>query len=117
MELSTYKLTVTLKENDMKSDIAARFAARLCAAVTIGVLVFLPIVRSEAATPPTQRIAEAEDYPRKPIRIIDPFPADGSTDVTAHLIGQKLTERFGQPVIVDNRPGAAGNLGSKMHSG
>lgn len=96
----------------MKSDIALKLAARLCAAITIGVMAFLPIARSEAATPLTQRMAG--DYPDKPIRIIDPFAAGGSTDYMARLIGQKITERFGQPVIVDNRPGAAGNLAAEL---
>lgn len=50
-------------------------------------------------------------YPSRPIRIIVPFAAGGSTDVVARLIGQKLTEVWGQQVIVDNRAGAGGNLG------
>ena len=56
----------------------------------------------------------ADSYPSKPIRIIDGFPAGGGADYLARVIGPKLTERFGQPVIVDNRPGAGGNLGAEI---
>ena len=52
-----------------------------------------------------------QDYPNKPIRLIVPFPAGGQTDVVARTIAQKLTESFGQQVVVDNRPGAAGSIG------
>ncbi len=55
-------------------------------------------------------------YPHKPIRIVVPVAAGGGTDYTARLIGQKLSEAWGQSVIVDNRPGAAGNLGVEIVS-
>jgi len=51
-------------------------------------------------------------YPNKPVRIIVPFPAGGSADTLARTIGQKLTESFGQQVLIDNRPGAGGNIGT-----
>jgi tripartite-type tricarboxylate transporter receptor subunit TctC len=54
--------------------------------------------------------AAAQDYPRKPIRLIVPFAAGGGSDFVGRLIGQKLTEQMGQPVIVENRAGAGGNL-------
>jgi tripartite-type tricarboxylate transporter receptor subunit TctC len=53
-------------------------------------------------------------YPDKPIRIIVPYPPGGMTDILARAIGQKLTERLGQPVIIDNRGGAGGTIGSNL---
>ena len=50
-------------------------------------------------------------YPNKPIRLIVPFPAGGSVDVTSRALAQKLSEQLGQQVIIDNRPGAGGNIG------
>ncbi|MEO7727998.1 MAG: tripartite tricarboxylate transporter substrate binding protein [Burkholderiales bacterium] len=58
--------------------------------------------------------APAQNYPTRPIRIIDGFPAGGAPRVLARTIGQHLTERWKQPVIVDNRPGASSNLGAEL---
>ena len=58
--------------------------------------------------------AGAQTYPSKPIRLVAPFPAGGSLDVVARAIGQKLTEAWGQPVVIDNRPGAGGNIGADL---
>jgi tripartite-type tricarboxylate transporter receptor subunit TctC len=59
-------------------------------------------------------VAQAPTYPAKPIRLVVPFPAGGSLDVVARAIGQKLTESWGQPVVIDNRPGAGGNIGADL---
>ena len=56
----------------------------------------------------------AQAYPTKPIRLVVPFPPGGSLDVVARAIGQKLTEAWGQPVVIDNRPGAGGNIGADL---
>ena len=56
----------------------------------------------------------ADPYPSKPVKIIFGFPAASATDVIARAIGQKLSDKWGQPVIIDNRPGAGGNLGSEV---
>jgi tripartite-type tricarboxylate transporter receptor subunit TctC len=56
----------------------------------------------------------AQDYPHKPIRLIAPFSPGGATDVLARIIGQKLNERLGQPVIIENRVGAGGNIGAEQ---
>jgi tripartite-type tricarboxylate transporter receptor subunit TctC len=59
-------------------------------------------------------IAVAQDFPTKPINIVVPFPPGGSNDVLARVLGQKMSESFGQPVIVQNKPGAAGNIGTEV---
>lgn len=56
----------------------------------------------------------AQAYPNKPIRIVVPFPAGGTSDVLARLIGQKMSEKLGQSVVVENRAGNAGNLGADL---
>lgn len=59
-------------------------------------------------------LAQAQTYPSKPIRIIVPFPTGGGVDLAARIIGQKLNEALGRPVIVDNRTGAAGHIGTEI---
>ena len=59
-------------------------------------------------------LAQVAAYPGKPVRFIVPFPAGGPTDVLGRVVGQKLAEQLGQPVVLDNRSGAGGNLGIEM---
>ena len=56
----------------------------------------------------------ADMYPIKPVKILFGFPAASATDVIARAVGQKLSEKWGQPVVIDNKPGAGGNLGSEL---
>jgi tripartite-type tricarboxylate transporter receptor subunit TctC len=63
-----------------------------------------------SALAPVIACAQAQTFPDKPIHIIVPLPPGGSNDVLARIVGQKMSETFGQPVIVENKPGAAGNI-------
>jgi tripartite-type tricarboxylate transporter receptor subunit TctC len=75
---------------------------------------FLHLAAGSAAIPAVSQIAGAQTYPARPVRIIVGFAAGGSTDLYARLMGQRLSERLGQPFIIDNRPGAGSNIGTEV---
>lgn len=77
----------------------------LCAGALAAMVAIAPGARAQSAT---------AGYPGKPVRFVVPFPAASATDVVARTVGQKLGEKWGQPVVIDNRPGAGGNLGSEV---
>src|SRR6516165_6716488 len=74
---------------------------------------FLHLAAGAAALPTMSRIALAQAYPAGPVRVVAPFAAGGPADITARLMGQWLSERLGQPFVIENRPGAAGNIGTE----
>ena len=74
---------------------------------------FLHLATGAAALPGLSRIARAQAYPTRLVRLIVPFGPAGATDITARLIGQWLSERLGQQFVIENRPGAGGNIGTE----
>ncbi len=74
---------------------------------------FLHLAASAAALPAVSRFAWAENYPTHPVRLVVGFAAGSTTDILARLMGQWLSQRLGQQFIVENRPGAGGNLGAE----
>jgi tripartite-type tricarboxylate transporter receptor subunit TctC len=74
---------------------------------------FLHLAAGGAALPVLPRVATAQAYPSRPVRLIVPLAPGGATDIVARLMGQWLSERLGQPFVIDNRPGAGGNLGTE----
>jgi tripartite-type tricarboxylate transporter receptor subunit TctC len=74
---------------------------------------FLHLAAGAATLPTVSRIAWAQAYPTRSVRMIVPLPAGGSTDVLARLMGQRLSVRLAQPFLVENRPGATGNIGTE----
>jgi tripartite-type tricarboxylate transporter receptor subunit TctC len=74
---------------------------------------FLHLAARAAALPAVSRFAWAQAYPTRPVRLIVPFTPAGDTDLVARLMGQWLSERLGQPFIIENRPGAGTNIGTE----
>jgi tripartite-type tricarboxylate transporter receptor subunit TctC len=74
---------------------------------------FLQFAAGVAALPALPHSAGAQTYPQRPVRLIVPFAAGGASDILARLIGQWLSERLGQPFVVEMRPGAGGNVGTE----
>jgi len=74
---------------------------------------FLHLAAGAAALPGLPRIARAQSYPSRPVRVIVPFAAGGGVDIVARLIGQWLSEQLRQPFVIENRPGGGGNIGTE----
>src|SRR5215468_8026319 len=74
---------------------------------------FLRLAGAAAALPALARVALAQAYPTRPIRWIVPYPAGGSTDIIARLVAQFMSDRMGQPVVIENRPGGGTNIGTQ----
>jgi tripartite-type tricarboxylate transporter receptor subunit TctC len=74
---------------------------------------FLHLAAGAASLPAISCLARAQAYPSRPVRLIVPFGPAGATDISARLIGQWLSERLGQQFVIENRPGAGGNVGTE----
>src|SRR5215831_11905086 len=74
---------------------------------------FLHLAAGAAAFPTRSHFACAQTYPTRPVHVIVGFPPGGTADIVARLIGQRLSERLGQPFVIENRPGAGGNIGTE----
>jgi tripartite-type tricarboxylate transporter receptor subunit TctC len=74
---------------------------------------FLRLAAGAAALPAVSRFAWAQAYPTRPVRLIVPFPPGGATDIVARIVGQWLSERLGQPFVIEHRPGAGTNIGTE----
>ena len=74
---------------------------------------FLHLAAGAAALTALSRATSAQSYPTRPVRLILPFGPAGATDITARLIGQSLSERLAEPFVIENRPGAGGNIATE----
>src|SRR5262245_29275025 len=74
---------------------------------------FLHLAAGAAALPFAPHVARAQAYPTRPVRIVVGLAAGGSNDIIARLMGQWLSERLGQPFIIENRPGGGGNIATE----
>src|SRR5262249_24314260 len=78
---------------------------------------FLHLAAAAAALPAVSRIARAQAYPTRPVRLVVAAPPGGGNDIVARLIGQWLSERLGQPFVIENRAGGAGNIATEAGVG
>ena len=75
---------------------------------------FLRLAAGAAAFPLVGRVAWAQAYPTRPVRIIVPVAPGGALDIIARIVGQQLSGRLGQPFVIENRPGAGTNIGTEV---
>src|SRR5580704_8032087 len=82
--------------------------------MTIQRRAFLQLASGAVAAPALARVARADTYPSRPVRIVVPYPAGIAPDIVSRLVAQSLSEKFGQQFIVDDRPGGASNIGTEI---
>ena len=75
---------------------------------------FLQLAAGAAALPAVSRIARAQAYPSRPVRIIVGFPPGQTGDISARLLGQWLSDRLGQSFVIENRPGASSSIATEL---
>src|SRR5262245_28370121 len=75
---------------------------------------FLHLAAGAAALPAVSRIARAQGYPTRPVRVVVGFPPGATADTIARLMGQWLADRLGQPFVIENRPGAGTNIAAEL---
>src|SRR5262245_20842784 len=71
---------------------------------------FLHLALGAAALPTASRVARAQAYPTRPVRLVVPFPPGGASDIVARIMGRWLSDRIGQPVVIENKPGGNTNI-------
>ena len=75
---------------------------------------FLHLAAGAVALPAVSRMAWAQTYPSRPVHLIVGLPAGSTPDILGRLVGQSLSERLGQQFVIENRPGAGGNIGTEV---
>jgi len=104
---------VSVEVRDFVVELPADHAGR-CNTMRFPRRQFLHLAAGAAVLPALSRIAVAQDYPARPVHLVVTTPAGGSPDIIARLMAQWLSERLGQPFVVDNRTGASGNIGTEF---
>src|SRR5215211_1046585 len=75
---------------------------------------FLQLTAAATALPTVPRVASAQAYPARPIHLIVPFAPAGASDIIARIVGPALSERLGQQIVIENKAGAGGNIGTEI---